>query len=454
MGTSNVVDNNAFAPTLKEQFSSMTFSPAAFITVAPTVTLSAEGRDTPPILAIAGDWTVATLRYIPKVEDVAHRIASAMPPPDGTDGRRQKLTLTMQTEAINDLDLSGFFALSTFRDRLAKTLEIQGVARDVVLKFPPGFVQGQQGQSCSDNVQASPERSPSAITPSFGDILRAYPPHYPPPINQGNRATLSTYVAMIGQRACAAWSLTKNMLGFLGNLTLDASSMVIHPQNLRVKSFVNAIKVTGVGAIPIVVMISLLIGIVLAYQGITQLARFGAQIYTVNLLGLGILREVGVLLTSVVIAGRSASAFTAELGMMVVNEEVNALRVMGLNPFYLLILPRILALTVALPLLTFVSDCVALASGAVMMKWMLGTSFVQFSSQLVAAVDPKTFWVGMVKAPFFGFIIAFVGCYEGMQVKGSAQSVGHHTTKSVVEAIFLVIVLDAVFSVFFATLGI
>ncbi len=201
-------------------------------------------------------------------------------------------------------------------------------------------------------------------------------------------------------------------------------------------------------------LISFLIGIVLAYQGITQLARFGAQIYTVNLLGLGVLREIGVLLTSVVIAGRSGSAFTAELGMMVVNEEVNALKVMGLSPFYLLIIPKIMALTIALPLLTFFSDIMALIGGALMMKWLLHTDYRQFISQFLASVNPGAFWVGIVKAPFFGFIIGFVGCFEGMQVRGSAQSVGYHTTKSVVEGIFLVIILDAMFSVLFAYLGI
>ncbi len=258
----------------------------------------------------------------------------------------------------------------------------------------------------------------------------------------------------IGQQTIEIKNLNLHILSFLGEFFTRLVQVFIVPKNFRFRSFFKHLDVVGLKAIPIVTLISLLIGIVLAYQGITQLSRFGAQIYTVNLLGLGILREVGVLLTSIVIAGRSGSAFTAEIGMMVMNEEVNALKVMGLSPFYLLILPRVLALTVALPLLAFWSDIIALIGGAIMMNWLMDTSFVQYKNQLLGAITPTAFWVGMVKAPFFGFIISFVGCFEGMKVKATSESVGIHTTKSVVESIFLIIVLDAFFSILFAYLGI
>lgn len=261
-------------------------------------------------------------------------------------------------------------------------------------------------------------------------------------------------LADLGESFINAKNFLYSVISFLGEFFIRFISIFFMPRHFRFSSFVRQLSIVGVRALPIVTLISFLIGIVLAYQGITQLARFGAQIYTVNLLGLGTLREVGVLLTSIVIAGRSGSAFTAQIGMMVVNEEINALRVMGVSPFYMLIFPRILALVIALPLLTFWFDIIALLGGAIMMNWLLDLSFTQYKNQLVGAVTPLAFWVGMIKAPFFGFIISFVGCFEGMCVKGNSESVGFHTTKSVVESIFLIVVLDAFFSVLFAHLGI
>jgi len=244
------------------------------------------------------------------------------------------------------------------------------------------------------------------------------------------------------------------MVSFLGEFFIRFFYIFLSSRNFRFFALVKQVYVVGVRALPIVTLISFLIGIVLAYQGITQLARFGAQIYTVDLLGLGTLREVGVLLTSIVIAGRSGSAFTAQIGMMVINEEVSALKVMGLSPFYLLVMPRIIALVIALPLLTFWSDIISLLGGAIMMNWLLDLSFTQYKNQLVGAITPTAFWVGMIKAPFFGFIISFVSCFEGLCVGGTSESVGFHTTKSVVESIFLIVVLDAFFSILFAHLGI
>jgi len=200
-------------------------------------------------------------------------------------------------------------------------------------------------------------------------------------------------------------------------------------------------------------MIAFLIGVVLAYQGADQLRRFGAEVFTVNLLGVSVLREIGILLTAIVVAGRSGSAFTAEIGMMKVREEIDALRIIGADPIEVLVVPRLLALMIALPLLAFFADILALFGGGLMAVLALGIAPYQFLSQLEGAITPAMFWIGMVKAPVFAFLIALVGCYQGLSVGGSAESVGRLTTQSVVLSIFLVIVADALFSILFSYLG-
>jgi len=211
---------------------------------------------------------------------------------------------------------------------------------------------------------------------------------------------------------------------------------------------------TGLNALPIVGLISFLIGVVLAYQGADQLARFGAQIFTANLVGAGVLREMGVLLTAIIVAGRSGSAFAAQIGTMNVNEEIDAMRTMGLDPMEVLVAPRVMALVLVLPLLTFYADIMGLLGGAVMATAVLDISFFQFARQINNSVPLWSFWVGMIKAPVFAFIIATVGTYEGFNVTRSAESVGRQTTRAVVEAIFRVIVLDALFSILFSFLGV
>jgi phospholipid/cholesterol/gamma-HCH transport system permease protein len=230
--------------------------------------------------------------------------------------------------------------------------------------------------------------------------------------------------------------------------------VVVRPSRLRLTALTHHLEQTCVNALPIVGLISFLIGIVMAYQGADQLRRFGAEIFTIDLLAISALREIGILLTAVVVAGRSGSAFTAEIGMMRVNEEVDALRTMGLDPLEVLVLPRLLALMIALPLLTFFADIMALVGGGLMVLMLADLSVQQFLNQLLSAVTPTTFWVGMVKAPVFAFVIALVGCFEGLNVTGSAESVGRLTTKAVVESIFLVIVIDAAFSILFSMLGV
>jgi phospholipid/cholesterol/gamma-HCH transport system permease protein len=211
---------------------------------------------------------------------------------------------------------------------------------------------------------------------------------------------------------------------------------------------------TGLNALPIIGLLSFLIGVVVAYQGADQLRQFGAEVFTVNLLGVGILRELGGLMAAIIVAGRSGSAFTAQIGTMKVSEELDAIQISGLNMIEVLVLPRLLAIVVTLPLLTFYSNAMGLLGGGVMCYFDLNITIPVFLHQLRDAVAGWTFWVGFIKAPVFAFIIALVGCHQGFQVERNASSVGRHTTQAVVESIFLVIVADAIFSITFSWIGI
>lgn len=243
-------------------------------------------------------------------------------------------------------------------------------------------------------------------------------------------------------------------LSFLGEVTVIMGGLLRHPSRIRFVTLVDLIHKVGVSALPIVGLISFLIGIVLVYQGADQLRRFGAEIFTINLLVVSALRELGILLTAIVVAGRSGSAYTAQLGFMKLNQEIDALQVLGFNTFEVLVIPRILALVITLPLLTFFSDMMALLGGGVTSYFLLGIGPADFSQHMLLSLKPWTFWVGVIKAPFFAFFIALISCFEGMRVSGGAERVGHHTTQAVVESIFLVLVLDALFSIVFSYIGI
>ena len=267
----------------------------------------------------------------------------------------------------------------------------------------------------------------------------------------------SAVIAMLARFGAAIIETSQEaaqLLNFLGATTHVLMRTAIRPGRIRFTSLISHIERVGLNALPIVGLLSFLIGVVLAFQGADQLARFGAEIFTVELLGFSVLREMGVLLTAIIIAGRSGSAFTAEIGTMQVNEEVDAMRTLGLDPLETLVLPRVLALVLVLPLLTVFADIMGLAGGMIMSMVALDISIVQFFERLKSVVPIWTFWIGMIKAPVFGFLIALVGCREGLMVSGSAESVGRHTTKSVVVSIFLVIIVDAVFSIFFSFLGV
>lgn len=270
------------------------------------------------------------------------------------------------------------------------------------------------------------------------------PPHRP----------VSDMVYRVGVTSVQALRDGAELLAFLGVVTMTLLRLIRSPQRLRATSFAFHLEQVGLNALPIVGLLSFLIGVVLAYQGADQLRQFGAEIFVVNLLGISILREIGILLTAIIVAGRSGSAFTAQIGTMKVSQEVDAMRTLGLDPVEVLVLPRILALVVALPLLGVYANVVGLFGGALMAYFTLDITLGQFLRQLQLAVSTTTLFVGLVKAPVFALVIGMVGCYEGLKVSGSAESVGQLTTRSVVVSIFLVIVLDALFSVLFSYLGI
>jgi phospholipid/cholesterol/gamma-HCH transport system permease protein len=276
-----------------------------------------------------------------------------------------------------------------------------------------------------------------------------------PAVVRPRRNHLRDRLERIGRATVHAGQQGYRMLGYLGRVTVETIQAFTSPKtNLRVAAMIHQVEETGINALPIVGLLAFLIGVVLAYQGADQLKRFGAQVFTINLLGVGVLREIGGLITAIIVAGRSGSAFTAQIGTMRVNEEIDAMQTIGLNTVDVLVLPRIIGLVIALPLLTFFADIMGLIGGAVMCYFQLGITIPAFMRQLNDAISVNTLMVGLIKAPVFAFVISLVGCYEGFQVERNAASVGLLTTRSVVEGIFLVIVLDAAFSIMFSVLGI
>jgi phospholipid/cholesterol/gamma-HCH transport system permease protein len=291
------------------------------------------------------------------------------------------------------------------------------------------------------------------VTPRHAELLRLARSTAEEPLpampGAGGLRGLVEHVGRVTLDVCHDAAL---LLSFFGRICVALGRTLAQPWRLRGTALVRQMELTGIDALPIVGLLSFLIGIVLAFQGADQLRRFGAEIFTVNLLGVSVLRELGVLLTAIIVAGRSGSAFTAQIGAMQVNQEVDALETIGLDPVEVLVLPRLLALVVTLPLLAFFASFMALVGGGLMVVTVLDIPLPQLLRQLSGAVSTTTLWVGMVKAPVFAFLIAMVGCFEGMRVTGSAESVGRLTTTSVVVSIFLVILVDALFSILFAQL--
>jgi phospholipid/cholesterol/gamma-HCH transport system permease protein len=360
------------------------------------------------VLTAGGDWT------IDQAKSLDEGLRTVAP------GRARKVEF--QLAEVERLDTAGAWLIDRTRMALAATgleVELIGLHADHA-----GLVSRVFEIAAGPGLPAAPRHH-------FGDAL-----------------------AQLGELVIDGFVEARNMLGFFGQIVVTLGHVLIRPGRIRFVSFVSHLEQTGLNALPIVGLLSFLVGVVLAYQGVDQLRKFGADVFMVNLVGVATLREMGILLTAILIAGRSGSAFTAQIGTMQVNEEVDAMRTLGLDPIEVLVLPRMLALIIAMPLVTFFANLMALTGGGLIGVLLVDLTVPQFVRQLQQAVDIWDFWVGIIKAPVFAFLIAMVGCFEGLRVEGSAESVGRLTTQSVVESIFLVIVFDAFFSILFSYLGI
>ena len=347
----------------------------------------------------AGAWTVADARVLDA------RTAAV-------EGRLDVLDVA----AVTRLDTSGAFLLVRMAERTGAAIEGAGDAQQMLI-----------------------ERVADA---------HAQPAELP----QKGNAVLDL-VASLGAGVVAAGHRSASMIAFLGATIECGARTAMRPRRLRLTPMVHHMDQAGLRAFPIVALISFLVGVVLAFQGAAQLERFGAQIFTVNLIGISVLREIGILLTAIVVAGRSGSAFAAQIGSMKVNEEVDAMRALGLDPMEVLVLPRVLALFLMMGPLALLADFSGLIGGGLMAWVALDIPPALFAERLAASVKLSTLMVGLVKAPIFGALIAMIGCYEGLKTGGSAESLGQQTTRAVVEGIFVVIVVDAMFSVFFNLVG-
>ncbi len=359
-------------------------------------------------LALSGPWTVVQLA------DVKSDLEQL--------SLKSYKSVTINADALTVLDTAGAFELKQFIERLE------------TLKLSVSLINLHEKQQSIyhliEKVKLEEE--------------------LPPP----RGSTFINIIVRLGEGTVNAYQQMLLLLSFIGQVCVTLVQVLLKPKRLRFTSIIRHIDEAGINAIPIVALMAFLTSVVLAYQGATQLQQFGAEIYTVNLVAISILREMGVLLTAIMVAGRSGSAFAAEIGVMQVNEEIDAMRTLGLNPFEILVIPRVLALVIALPLLTFIADMAGLFGAAILSILLLDITLAQFLVRTHEAVSLWTFGVGMLKAPFFAFIIATIGCLKGMQVTGSAEKVGEMTTSAVVQAIFVVILADAIFSIIFSKMGI
>jgi phospholipid/cholesterol/gamma-HCH transport system permease protein len=303
--------------------------------------------------------------------------------------------------------------------------------------------QARQAGALVEFVGEPPEHLP------FIEDMTTHPPVSPameePP-------SILTLMAWIGRRFFQQMHQLRDGLDFMGRIAFTGLRALRSVHHLRLTSITRHIYETGIQAIPIVSLIAFLISVIVAYLGAEQLQQFGAEIFTVDLVAIAVLREMGVLLTAIIVAGRSGSAFAAEIGVMRLNDEIDALQSMGVDYFEVLVMPRLIGLLIALPLLTIIADAMGLAGGALLSSLLLDISFPQFVARVQDALAPTTFWAGLVKAPVFALLIALVGTYRGMQVRDSSRELGRLTTVAVVQSIFLVIFADAVFAIVFVEL--
>lgn len=358
-------------------------------------------------LTLTGEWRLARLASIDAALDAI----------DLTGVRH----LTVGTESLAVLDLSAAWRLRQFLNRVR---QLDGA---VQFRGP----QPDQLRLIEQSVDANPHAAPDGEADSHLEPVEA-----------------------LGRHVVRRWRDLLDGLAFLGRVCVTAARALISFKRLRPISVARHVYETGITAIPIVSLIAFLISVIIAYMSAQQLQRFGAEIFVVDLVTIGVLRELGVLLTAIIVAGRSGSAFAAEIGAMKLNEEIDALKATGVDPYEVLAVPRVLGLVIALPLLTVISDAIGLTGGALLCRFLLDMPITQYLARVEDAIAPTTFWVGIIKAPVFALLIAMTGVYRGLQVRNSSRELGRLTTVAVVQAIFFVILADALFAVLFMELDV
>ncbi|WP_434064149.1 MlaE family ABC transporter permease [Pararhizobium gei] len=373
------------------------------VTAKTDVELDEAGEGGRPIYRLVGDWRSASVHFV--TERLDGMSAKA--------GSSAKIDLS----GITALDTAGAWIIHRFKAKLGDT------------------------ELISDK-------------PRYLELLKALPEHLPEPRNENDerQSAFARIFSPIGRAVTSTWEDTIAAMFILGSAVRGAQLKLGRHSGLSPAAIVNQIDKMGVQAVPIITLMSFLIGAIIAQQGAFQLRYFGAELFVVDLVGILQLREIGVLLTAIMIAGRSGSAITAEVGSMKMREEIDALKVMGLSPVGVLVFPRLVALTVALPLLTIIANFSALTGAAVVTWSYSGITFSTFLARLQEAVDFSSVLAGMIKAPFMALIIGVVAAVEGLKVGGSAESLGKHVTQSVVKSIFVVILVDGLFAIFYASI--
>ena len=359
-------------------------------------------------LRLDGQWTVAEAAVLePRLAEAAR----------GAGGR-----LVLDASGIETLDLTGAWLLRAFEARL---------------------------RTAGARVEWQPERpKPLDFIDRTEAGSRPEEPEAPP--HEG----ISGALGELGRAAVHVKEGALDLIGFIGAVTVGYSRAFVSAKRLRLVSIVRHVYETGFTAVPIVALIAFLIAVIVAYIGAQQLRKFGGEIFVVDLVTVSVLRELGVLLTAIIVAGRSGSAFAAEIGAMKLNEEVDALRAIGMDPVEVLVMPRVLGLVIALPALTVLADAMGLAGGALLSWFLVDIPLGQYIERVQGSIGEYTFWVGIIKAPVFAVLIAMVGTLRGMQVRTSSRELGRLTTVAVVQSIFLVILADAIFAVIFMELDI
>ena len=361
------------------------------------------------VLRLGGDWTLAHYRRLNQVVDRLRGRAG--------EAARVDLSALLALDTAGAQLICALLGSQRVEVLMAEAADVPAERR-ALLRAVAAALSGQDGSGA--------RRRGSAL----GDVLEH-----------------------VGRTMGVFWHHVVGLVGFIGLILETAARVMLQPRRWRVTALVANLEKTALDAVPIIALLTFLVGAVVAFLGATVLADFGASIFTVDLIAYSFLREFGVLLTAIIVAGRTASAFTAQIGSMRANEEVDAIRVLGLDPVELLVLPRVFALMLALPMLTFVAMVSGIVGGMLVSALTLDISPVMFLSRLESNVGLIHFLVGMSKAPIFAFLIAVIGCLEGLRVQGSAQSVGEHTTSAVVQSIFVVIVVDAIAALFCMEMG-